>query len=243
MNDDDTTLFYEHKIKNALRTAAEIASPKKKPTAKATKKMAQMKMQLYMLNKDKEKEKQREVLTEYNPVQKQTRALENSQKAVERDFIKQEENFRKRLAMRKRGKKILTQPNWGNESSINVNSLSKNNISIENSVELNSSDINFDKMSNSSMTDEMLGIIKTMNYLKRSDSVDKLKRARTLEEKHSESLRKSLDDSAILKNLNKSADSKVKKLSEKGNLSKIIEFEENLEDHSIELKEENGNIS
>lgn len=90
-----------------------------------------------------EKEKEKEVLPEYNPIEKQSKALENSQKAVEIDFIKQEENFRKRLAMRKKGKKILTQPNWGNESSINVNSISKNNISIENSVELNSSDINF----------------------------------------------------------------------------------------------------
>jgi len=202
-----------------------------------------MKLQLYIMNKDKEKEKQREVLPEYNPIQKQSKALENSQRAVERDFIKQEENFRKRLAMRKKGKRILAQPNCDNESSINVNSLSKNNFSIENSVELNSSDVNFEKMSNSSIKDEMLGIITTMTHMKASDSLDKLKRARTLEEKLSKPLQKILQETVVKKKLNRSTSSIPKKLNEKGNLSEIIEFEENQETHSIELKEENGHIS
>ena len=74
-----------------------------------------------------------------------SKLIEENQKAVERDFIKQEENFRKRLAMRKNGAKILTalQPEWVNESSINSTSMIKANISPEQSVELNASDINF----------------------------------------------------------------------------------------------------
>jgi hypothetical protein len=72
--------------------------------------------------------------------------LEDSQKALEIDFMKQEENFRKRLAMRKNGRKILPPAEGsGGESSINLNSIAKQNLSYENSVELNSSDINFGK--------------------------------------------------------------------------------------------------
>lgn len=92
------------------------------------------------------------------------------------------------------------------------------------------------------MTDEMMGIIKTMSHMKRSDSVDKLKRARTLEEKLSEDLRKSLGKSLQKSQRNKSTDSRMKPHPEKGMLSKIMEFEEKQETHSIELKEANDEI-
>ena len=154
--------------------------------------------------------------------------------------------------MRLNGWKIRVQPPWGNESSINIHSVSKNNLSIEHSVELTSSDINFgkipsfillDKISNSSMTDEMLGIIKTMSKFKRSESFDKLKRAKTWEENNLNSLYKNMGKNSEENNLNKSSGS-VKKLKnqDKNFLLKIQEIGEGNKTQSFEIKEENGKI-
>lgn len=63
-------------------------------------------------------------------VRKQEEILEESQRAVEIDFIKQNQKFRERLAMRTKAKikilpKELKESEWGNESSIKLDSTIK----------------------------------------------------------------------------------------------------------------------
>lgn len=75
----------------------------------------------------------------------QTKVFEENQKAVEIDFMKQEESFRKRLAMRKNGQ-TFHNAEWGNESTIKMDSILKANLSPEESVDLNSSDMNIGRL-------------------------------------------------------------------------------------------------
>lgn len=76
-----------------------------------------MKLQLHSINSV-----QPETNIEYNisPLREYSKNLEDSQKAVENDFMKQEENFHKRLAKRINGRKILTSVGLSGESSINL---------------------------------------------------------------------------------------------------------------------------
>jgi hypothetical protein len=78
-------------------------------------------------------------------VVKQVEVYRENQKAVEKDFVKQEESFRKRLALRKNGK-IFQGAEWGNESTIKNESIFRGNLSPEQSMELNSSDMNLGKL-------------------------------------------------------------------------------------------------
>ena len=73
-------------------------------------------------------------------VEQQAAVQEENQKAVEIDFIRQEENFRKRLAIRKKGE-VRLNLEWGNESTIKMDSLILGKMSPEQSMELNSSDM------------------------------------------------------------------------------------------------------
>lgn len=55
VNDEDSTLFYEHKIKQALKAAAKTRSEKNlstTPQPKNQKKVAQMKLELHTIKKD-----------------------------------------------------------------------------------------------------------------------------------------------------------------------------------------------
>lgn len=52
MNDDDTTMFFEMKIKNALKSAALSKFTGKPQAPKNQKKVAQMKLELHAINKD-----------------------------------------------------------------------------------------------------------------------------------------------------------------------------------------------
>jgi len=78
-------------------------------------------------------------------VEKQAEVQEENQKAVEIDFIRQEENFRKRLASRKKGELWLNME-WGNESTIKMDSMNMGKMSPEQSIELNSSDMILGKL-------------------------------------------------------------------------------------------------
>mmetsp|Transcript_20870 Transcript_20870/g.18491 ORF Transcript_20870/g.18491 Transcript_20870/m.18491 type:complete len:198 (+) Transcript_20870:72-665(+) len=197
-----------------------------------------MKLQLYSMNKETE---EKQANPEQNEVIKHSEGLEDSQKAVEKDFMKQEESFRTRLAMRKNGRKINANL-WGNESSINMNSISKNNLSNENSVELNSSDINFEKMSNSSMTEEMFSIIKSMSRIGKSGSYDRLKRGKTLEENNPNSLYKNMNNLDLKKDLNRSTDTTNKRMSQDKKFLLKLQMMENKKKDSFVLKEENDMI-
>lgn len=70
---------------------------------------------------------------------------EENQKTIEKDFVKQEESFRKRLALRKNGK-IFHGAEWGNESTIKNDYTFRGNLSPEQSMELNSSDMNLGRV-------------------------------------------------------------------------------------------------
>ena len=99
-----------------------------------------MKLELHTINKDAKNFDYGEA------VQKQNKIQEESQKAIEIDFLKQNEKFRERLAMRKKHKtkilkKLSKESEWGNESSIKMDSMIKPNLSPDQSIELNFSDV------------------------------------------------------------------------------------------------------
>lgn len=73
-------------------------------------------------------------------MKEQAKVFEENQKAVEIDFMKQEESFRKRLAMRKNGQ-TFHNAEWGNESTIKMDSILKATLSPDQSVELIADDI------------------------------------------------------------------------------------------------------
>jgi len=117
---------------------------------------------------------QKKTNPEENEIQKHSQNLEDCTKAVEKDFIKQEENFRKRLAMRKNGALMI------------------------------------EKLSSSSMADEFGSIIKSMNRIRKSESYDNLKRAKTVEENNPQGLYMNLDNILNPNDLNRSTDIKNK---------------------------------
>lgn len=80
-------------------------------------------------------------------VKEQNQRHDQSQRAVETDFMKQEGKFRERLAMRKKAAirifdKYDESHEWGNESTIKMDSGLKSNNTPEQSVDLNTSDVN-----------------------------------------------------------------------------------------------------
>lgn len=144
-NDEDTTRFYEHKIKQTLKLAAKAIEANSPRPVKNKQKVAQMKLELHIISKDTHKEDHSE------EVKQQTQVYEENQKTIEIDFIKQDEKFRERLALRKKGKhgvRMLPKPEqneWGEESTIKLDTTAKGLINQEKSVELSTSDINFDR--------------------------------------------------------------------------------------------------
>lgn len=78
-------------------------------------------------------------------MKQQDKIYEESQKAVEIDFLKQEESFRKRLAMRKNNQG-WHHNDWGSESTIKMDSILRANLTPEQSVDLNASDMNLGKL-------------------------------------------------------------------------------------------------
>lgn len=96
LNDNDMTIFFEQKIKQTLKLAARVKENESPKAVKSKQKVAQLKLELHIISKDTNtKEDHKEV------VQEQTQVYEENQKTVEKDFMKQDEKFRERLAQRK----------------------------------------------------------------------------------------------------------------------------------------------
>ena len=96
LNDNDMTMFFEQKIKQTLKLAARSKDAESPKAVKSKQKVAQLKLELHIISKDKKtNEDHKEV------VEEQTQVYEENQKAIEKDFMKQDEKFRERLAQRK----------------------------------------------------------------------------------------------------------------------------------------------